>query len=259
MNHALDGARIKIDRAKEHLDSLKGEIQRYIDCKPFEVPLEVKGDMTRTCRPLVLRLEPPLRLSTIIGDCVTNLRASLDYIAWELATKYAATPLKSGQQKRVQFPITLTQQDFSKVSGTADHLRNVCNIPAAALTLIESVQPYHAGYELLKHLNDLANEDKHRLPVLTACHPETLSILVDGKKISSAFPAVSHTLGVNPVAHSGQWAVAPEKRRPVKVEGHVTVWVPLKNPAMPQGDVDGVLEDMLNCVASIVPQFDVFF
>ncbi|HEY7191713.1 MAG TPA: hypothetical protein VH436_34425 [Vicinamibacterales bacterium] len=32
--------------------------------------------------------EPPIRLATIVGDCVTNARAALDYIVYQLAVRY---------------------------------------------------------------------------------------------------------------------------------------------------------------------------
>src|SRR5437588_3554710 len=52
---------------------------------------------------------PPLRLSTIIGDCVTNARAALDYIVWELAQRYFQPPFdiaKFSDRRIVSFPIS---------------------------------------------------------------------------------------------------------------------------------------------------------
>jgi len=50
------------------------------------------------------------------------------------------------------------------------------SVPKVATDLIESVQPYHAGYEPLATLNSLVNSDKHRLPVLTFAKVEARSV-----------------------------------------------------------------------------------
>jgi len=180
---------MKLSRAQEHLDNLKKEIGVYRDSEPFDVPLEEKNDgQVLTCKP-VLRVVPPPRLSAIIGDCVGNLRSSLDHIIWQLASKHSSEPLIPKKDKP-QFPIS----DKSPLDT-----RNLAKygIPVVALNLIESVQPYHKGHEPTAVIRDLSNEDKHRLPVLTVACPEWISLTVDGKLQSRAFPAESHRLGTN--------------------------------------------------------------
>src|SRR4051812_18603330 len=124
MNHPLDGARLKIVRAQEHLDSLKAEIEMYLHEQPHEVysrPQTYPYNSRRGAAyaayysasiqhvlPALIPGVPPLRLSTIIGDCVTNARAALDYIVWELAQRFFDPPfdLTNGNDRRiVAFPI----------------------------------------------------------------------------------------------------------------------------------------------------------
>src|SRR5688572_25155006 len=92
MNHPLDGARLKIIRAQEHLDSLKTHILMYLHELPYEFRPEKYGDLQEPIFMPIITTQPPVRLGTVIGDCVNNARAALDYVAWELATKYFDPP-----------------------------------------------------------------------------------------------------------------------------------------------------------------------
>src|SRR5262245_15024560 len=106
MSHPLDGARLKVVRAQEHLESLKDESRGYLDGHPYKIITEEIHDpqgfpsmqailpdgspkLTKYWKftPEVHTL-PPLRLSALIGDVVGNLRAALDYIVWQLALRY---------------------------------------------------------------------------------------------------------------------------------------------------------------------------
>jgi hypothetical protein len=101
MRHPLDGARLKIVRAQKHLDSLKDEISRYLDTHPYEFPTEHEGNVV-AARPAIVSEPPPLELGCIAGDCFSNLRKSLDYIAWELLTLSLLTALFRGNERRLQ-------------------------------------------------------------------------------------------------------------------------------------------------------------
>jgi hypothetical protein len=170
----LDGARLKIVRAQQHLDSLKHEIMAYIRSKPYEFPIEDDGEYI-TVRDATISENPPVLLSCIIGDCVCNLRAALDYIAWQLAA-HNFPGLQIGTD-RVYFPISETPQDFKP-----DRLTKY-GIPATVVSLIESVQPYHAGYETLALLKLLVNQDKHCLPLLALATATTaeMQVFQDGE------------------------------------------------------------------------------
>src|SRR5437868_3625124 len=98
MPHPLDGSKLKVIRAQEHLDSLKTEIRRYLKDQPSE------AISYGTDHPDALFVihnfpdnlsfpSPPVLFSAIIGDCVTNARAALDYIMWELAQRYLTPPV----------------------------------------------------------------------------------------------------------------------------------------------------------------------
>jgi len=160
MTHPLDGARLKVVRAQEHLKSFNEDAWRYIGTEPSKVVPKLEGDCVGIEG--VITAEPPPALACVVGDFVTNLRASLDYIAWELAMKFGPATLTEGQKRRITFPLVSTKTDFADPKGTAERLRNVCRVPTAAMSVVESVQPYNAGYESLDALDQLVRIDKHR-------------------------------------------------------------------------------------------------
>jgi hypothetical protein len=252
MGSELDGARLKVVRAKVHLKSLKAEIAKYAGSSPHEVVIEIDGD-SATGR-LAIKHEPPLMLSCIIGDCVSNLRAALDYIAWQLAGRYAGRALIPGRDKPF-FPIqtkglVLNPDAIAKLAKY--------NIPAKTLSRIKSVQPYRAGYEPLFSLERLVNEDKHRLPLLAV--GSAWGIKMSGKG-GSAF-CNGNNLTVS-LAHVAFGTIGPlsaqQKTEEMEVKGETTLFVTLKNPLMPGGAIDWQLENIINCVAKIVRKFDAEF
>lgn len=57
MAHPLDGARLKVVRAQEHLESFKEAASVYINKKPYRIDTITKSDYhhSATCRLTILR------------------------------------------------------------------------------------------------------------------------------------------------------------------------------------------------------------
>jgi hypothetical protein len=103
----------------------------------------------------------PEKIGLIVGDCLQNLRTSLDYLVWELVLKAGNTPGKDNM-----FPICTTLQGFEGAQR-AGRLRGM---DPAAVALIEAFQPYHDGQPdatSLAILDKLTNINKHRRLLLT--------------------------------------------------------------------------------------------
>lgn len=252
MKHPLDGARLKVVRAQEHLDAVKYEISMYIHTKPYTVVIEKDGDMWMG-RPIV-RIEPPPRISTIVGDCVTNARAALDYIAWQLAVRYFAhPPLNPEADKRlISFPIYENTADpgyVNKIKRFADR-----QIPAAAIDEINSVQPGNTTYRSLAWLHNIVNTDKHRMPVLTYNVTEITSLIVSSPTFRTEAHAEggSEMLGISlPPAFTAA---------NVQVDGQVTGFVSLKDVPMPIiAPIEWTLEEIIKVVPKVITSFDRFF
>jgi hypothetical protein len=243
---ALDGSRLKVVRAEEHLNSFKTEIRSYLDTQPYEVVRE-QGNNTWT---VVVRLKekPPIRLGTIFGDCLNNLRAALDYIAWQLASRYSPKQLIVGHD-RPSFPIYIDAKKYS-AQGLSKY-----GVPAQAVDEIERVQPYHTGYELLGLLHALVNEDKHRLPLLTLAHASANELEIrtpQGRIIGSGGLT---TLTTPAFSLTAEDATSGDD---VEVNAQVTVFVTLQNVAMPRAPIDRTLELIVKCVADVIPRFEPF-
>src|SRR5437899_342422 len=170
--HPLDGTKLKVVWAQEQLKAFQIEAGQYMNRHPYEVVRQRNGDTwTFSFRTTE---DPPLRLSEILGYCIGDLRAALDYIAWQLASWYSPKPLVIGDDK-VYFPLAADPNKLD-LNSLAKY-----NIPALARDEIEHVQPYHAGYEPLGWLKKLVNADKHCLPLLTISHVGAGNIEVRGR------------------------------------------------------------------------------
>src|SRR5215467_759755 len=86
MSCQLDGARSKIERAQEHLQTLRAELKTYLAARPWKIG--TKTILGRTIPDFCVASPPPVKLSLLIGDCIANSRAALDYVMWELALRY---------------------------------------------------------------------------------------------------------------------------------------------------------------------------
>lgn len=151
------GPRAKVDRAKEHLAEFKRAVDGFIASEPYKFDTV---DDAGGLRHIVLKShEPlPLRLSTIAGDIVHNLRSSLDVLVT------CAGMLESNELQNLKFPIYRERTDFEKRA-----LKGDWNHSPRAARFVKLLKPYERGLDLGHHghtlvlLNRLSNLDKHRL------------------------------------------------------------------------------------------------
>jgi hypothetical protein len=243
MADALDGARLKVIRAQKHLDSLKDELRRYEQSKPYGLTVEndihVPGFVIPTWH---ITTEPDPYLSTIIGDVLCNLRSALDYVAWQLAAKYVGRTLVGPPdgRDRIVFPIVCSRHEFSKSRKALEGYQ----IPATVIDEIESVQPYGGGYHPLWLLSLLVNSDKHRLPVLTRGGLRGVTVVIQHIG-PAALPADSNSS-------------ASEKKQPVDMHAQLALFVALQDPAMPREPVERTLENIVKDVADVIRRFERF-
>lgn len=157
---------LKIARARLHAQTLE---QSIIDWT-HESALSARAEYIDNQHGYALILEPyklpPLleHWGLLVGDCIHNLRSSLDNLCFALAKIHQDPPAKP---KRIQFPIFDDQQRFASDSLARDTMRQ---IPAAAADLIERWQPFNRGdqalveRDALLRLSKLSNADKHQIP-----------------------------------------------------------------------------------------------
>lgn len=165
---------LKLSRAKLQANQLIGEISQWTSDNPIKVRCEKReGNLGFK---LILNdftgLSHLDKWSLDAGECINNLRSSLDYLAYSLAQLKKDPPDKPSQ---LYFPICFSESEFSqKVQGCLQQL------PNEASMLIKQIQPYQRDgspengspdTDTLLLLRDLNNSDKHRVPIIMTVSP----------------------------------------------------------------------------------------
>jgi hypothetical protein len=151
--------RNKVEWAERHRQLLSEEIRRYFSQSVPQMVVEMTpGEMCGGMA--VFGPNIPLEVPLIIGDCLQNLRSSLDYLVWELCEAANAQPTD-----RNQFPICDVPWKYRDAKA-----QQLAGVPKAAQAEIENLQPFNslvpASTELWI-LNRLTNISKHRRILVT--------------------------------------------------------------------------------------------
>jgi hypothetical protein len=164
----------KLSRAHEHFEEIRFTVDRFLKMKPYRLvrdyrpqpPFNVGSEIECVIR-VNAPVEPPASLPALIGDCLTNLRASLDHLVYDIADKHTGGNLASIE--KIQFPI---YRDLARFKSSFEG-RCKGDLPSDVITLIEGLQPYngcndpnlldrHLAARPLWLLSQLVNADKHR-------------------------------------------------------------------------------------------------
>jgi hypothetical protein len=158
MAHALDGVRLKCQRAQHHLNTLQAEFDAFgRDAYSFRHCVE-RGGREHVYRVNRLRHTRP-EWGPIIGDCLHNAASALDQLAYQLAILHTGK-LPSRLARDIHFPIYPSSREFWV------NLQKLQGIGPELMAPIERLQPYHGingpDYHWLMILKRLSNSDKHR-------------------------------------------------------------------------------------------------
>jgi hypothetical protein len=173
----LASARLKLERAREHLDVLTTEVGRFKDSRPYQV---VREDDARTGEKLVYAVpvrHPDPTLGLVLGDLVHNLSAALDHSIYGLSVARAGRALSDRERRTIAFPIHVDAADFEKQGRPK--LRFLTPQQQA---VIVGAQPFHGPTETarlnhpLEVLRELWNADKHRALLLVTAQPELYGV-----------------------------------------------------------------------------------
>ena len=273
MQHPLDGARLKVIRAQEHVDSLKAEIGMYLKERPYDIDTKKKADGTFSTT-VRIRIAPPLRLSTIVGDCLTNARAALDYTMFQLAHITFDPPFDvtdRNDRNVVSFPLfekPETDPNTAYVNRFNALANRMIAIPTAAdaIDRIKASQPYNAGQGPLGWLHELVNSDKHRMPSLTIGLIDTFGAVFSNAKVW--FEGAGGTVFGEQEILAGNFTVDVRNLTTERVtiqsdamyvDTQVTTYVALQDVTMPREPVERTLEQIIETVANVIPRFETFF
>jgi hypothetical protein len=166
VEHPLDGALLRLDRANVHLDELKASIEglRRSQEKEIFAQEQFKFIPLPISRPLegktTARVDIPLIWPILTGEVAYHLRSALDYLIFELAKKDSGS-----ERDRTQFPIesfTVDSPNENKRRGFAARKDTyLAGLNQAHIDAIETLQPYK-GVNWTKTLQAISNPDKHR-------------------------------------------------------------------------------------------------
>jgi hypothetical protein len=155
----FEATRLKLRRARSHIDELSEYVTEYLRRDPFYMEIVVDPGFRNGRKWLVtVREEAPPYVSTIIGDAIHNLRTSLDILACELVIA------NGGSDNDVYFPFASSADDLEEKIRK----RHITRSKPGVVELIRKSKPYIGGNYTLRALHDLDITDKHRalIPVI---------------------------------------------------------------------------------------------
>ena len=169
----FDGVHAKLERARLHAKNYNEAAQEIINRRPFELVGQVEDGW------FVMRWKqngshPDFTpLSLMFGDMLYNLRASLDYLIWQLILVNRATPGQSAA-----FPCVRKRDNWR--SAVNSQLKGVGTqwIPE-----IKSLQPFNQDppeQHMLALLDQANNVNKHRLLPVTLLIAKMVPFKVEG-------------------------------------------------------------------------------
>ena len=200
---SMNGPRLKLARSREHLTVLNEEIHAFIQSNPPTVKAEKTQEGDYLAR--VYFTSPPARIGIIAADVFQTLRASLDYLAWELALLNISNGFP---YKRTEFPIceywnTTVQKHFNLVTKS---------LAQDARDEIQALQPYHRGNTYKSHplwvLDFFCNIAKHRsIPMMgnmmdMELLPETSVKVLDDLTVELIFSNPKKDFKPNSASHT---------------------------------------------------------
>ena len=158
------GVEAKLERAQQHLETLRGLIDEFMATYPYEVGRTIEDGGRRHIYRFNKYEPTPTTVSVVIGDCVHNIRSALDHTVFSLATsgaKAQGNSLSDIEERSVQFPVSLTENDFNTQLSRG----RLPQVDPKAIDYIRRVQPFRVkdpDHHPLAAVSKLDNIDKHR-------------------------------------------------------------------------------------------------
>ena len=147
----------KLERAKQHYAELEAALASLFAINPYKISTR-RNDEGRLVYYLSGVTDIPVEFSLIAGDVIQNLRSALDHLAYALWVKEADG--QGRREEKIYFPIDKDQASYNK--NKADKTQGISQ---QSLAIMDSLNPYPSGNDVLWRIHKLNNNDKHRLLV----------------------------------------------------------------------------------------------
>ena len=151
----LLSARLKVERAKQHIADLEVATRAFLDSNPYEVRAKDDPQTGQLVYEVVSVRDASTCIPLAAGEAIQQLRSALDHLAYQLFQTGAY--LQGVKEREVYFPIFETSKAKSEFLGTRKGTRK------DVIDTIDEIEPYKGGKgHRLWVLNRLNNIDKHR-------------------------------------------------------------------------------------------------
>lgn len=183
--------RLKIERAKRHIQELSDVTGAFLSPNPYHVYADDYPETNERLLKVRVTKDIPPDWSAIVGDAIHNARAALDLLM--VAVVKHCDPHRVSYN-HVHFVIRETKDKFE-----ADLDKNTKGASSQARSLIEGLKPYKGGDENFWNLHQLDILDKHKsiIPVASSFHAIGFPMVPD--EASDEFKAALPPDFVNPV------------------------------------------------------------
>ena len=176
--HPLAGVWAKLDRGDEHVRIYEREEGRpFRRKKPPRIGVAVHINKETGTAVLLVTSVPalPPKLAVIIADAIHNYRSALDQLIFELAFM----DTRGRELESTAFPASDTLVNFE---GEKVKTRLLAGLTKQHRAQLKRFQPYRGwkspGPHPFRLLNDLSNDDKHRLTQPALVHAQTFRMRV---------------------------------------------------------------------------------
>src|SRR5262245_4875042 len=111
----FESAKLKLQRAKDHIDGLALAFRTFIESNPCAFSIDHDTKTNLVTLDVTFSKPIPSQISLIVGDAVHNLWSALDHATWELIGIDGGT-----RHNQLYFP---TGKDRSAYEGTCKGMR----------------------------------------------------------------------------------------------------------------------------------------
>jgi hypothetical protein len=176
---------LKLGRARKYLEELEAEVERWVHKDGYSIRVYPDPEPPSYVVKAESIQPPAESLALLVGDCLYNARASLEYIAHALGDIGAGGEMTAEQSERSAFPI-VGDRDKDGFTGRGPDLfegvagRHLATVTPDARAAIKRLQPFYEGdiweYSNILILNELARLDRHRFPHFGAVRNENVEL-----------------------------------------------------------------------------------